>query len=220
VPETFTRTGTQLATEVKNQFGDVGSVQINDAMILNWINNGAREITASNPWNEQVFDTNLIAEQQTYDLNALMNADRVQNYSSITVGGNLVEVIPWAQWLNQVAAATPRAGEDRTPSIAAEYGGRLALWPTPGESVVGGLTIYYTAWPTPMVALTEALPVPDRFYNALVAYVNARALELDENFEAAQVLQQQHKDAVAMELQRDTMDPTAYYPAITYDDRW
>lgn len=218
MPETFSYTGTKLATEVKNQFGDTGSVQINDALILNWINNGLREVTKSNPWLEKVFTTGLIADQAIYDLNVLMSTARVQNFSAVVVQDRKIDVIPWAEYQSKIASQVLPEGADRTPQLASEYGGMLTLWPSPGQTVVDGIVIYYTAWPADLATLGDTLTVPDRFYNALSAYVFAKALELDENFEASQVVMEQHDKALAAEFQRDKMDPTDYYPSIVYDD--
>lgn len=218
MPETFTYTGAKLAAEVKAQFGDTGNVQITDALILNWINNGQRQISASNPWNEKVFVTNLLADQATYDLNALMSSARLQSYSSIIVDNEPIEVLPWAEYLNRISTQDQPSTANRTPLFASEYGGSLTIWPTPVESVVSGLTIYYIAWPADLAAIGDTLKIPDRFYNALSRYVLSQALELDENFEAAQIVLAQHTEAVSQELQRDKMNPTDYYPAITYDE--
>lgn len=220
MPETFTKTGTDLAAEVKAQFGDVGNVQINDTLILRWINNGAYEITASNPWNEKSLDTNLIADQALYDLNTILGSSKVQNYSSIVIDNRPIQVIPFAEYLAKISGETVEQNAERTPRLGTEYGGKLTLWPAPSQSVVSGMTIYFTAWPSAIATLAGPLPVPDRFYNALSAYVNAKALELDENYEASQVMLQQSKDSIAMEMQRDKMDPTDYYPTVTYEDAW
>lgn len=216
MPETFSYAGTKVAAEVKAQFGDTGGVQITDTHILGWINNGQRQICASNPWNEKVFTTNLLADQAAYDLNALMLASRVMSYSSIVIGDQRIDVIPWAEYILKVQGSTVPTGADRTPLIAAEYGGVLNLWPSPADSVVNGITIYYIAWPDDLVAIGDPLTIPDRFYNALSRYVLSQALELDENFEASQIVLQQHQDAVSAELQRDNMNPTDFYPAITF----
>lgn len=218
MPETFSYTGAKLASEVKSQFGDTGNVQINDALILTWINNGLREVTKSNPWNEQVLTTNLLADQAIYDLNTLMANARVQNFSAVVVDNRKLDVIPWAEYQSKIMSQTMPEGADRAPLLASEYGGKLTLWPSPGESIVDGIVIYYLAWPADLVSLGDQLTVPDRFYNALVAYVFAKALELDENFEASQVIMEQHNQALAAEFQRDKMNPTDYYPSITYDD--
>lgn len=220
MPETFSYTGAQLAAEVKSQFGDTGNVQITDTLILRWINNGQRDIAKSNPWNEKVYVTNLIADQATYDLNMLMSAERVQSYSSIVAADRVLQVIPWAEYLSTIRGLTAPTGVNREPMYASEYGGQLTIWPTAPESVVSGLTIYYVAWPADLATITDDLTVPDRFYNALVDYVFARALQLDENFEAAAALQESHDRALAGEMQRDNMNPTDYYPSITFEDRW
>jgi hypothetical protein len=220
MPETYSYTGSQLAAEVKSQFGDTGNVQVNDTLILRWINNGQRDIAKSNPWNEQVFVTNLLADQAVYDLDTLMGAERVQSYSSIVADNQVLQVIPWAEYLSTIAGRPLPSSADRDVLYASEYGGKLTVWPTPASSIVSGLTIYYVAWPADLTAIGDPLTVPDRFYNALSDYVFARALQLDENFEAAAALQESHDRAVAAEMQRDKMDPTDYYPSITFEDRW
>lgn len=216
MPETFTYTGAKLAAEVKSQFGDTGNVQITDALILNWINNGQRQISASNAWNEKVFTTNLLADQATYDLNTLMGSSRVQSYSSIIVNNEVIEVLPWAEYLSRIANQTQPAGANRKILFASEYGGNLTLWPTPPESVVSGITIYYVAWPADLAAIGDTLTIPDRFYNALSRYVLSQALELDENFDAAQGQLQAHASALSVEAGRDLLNPTDAYPVATY----
>jgi hypothetical protein len=217
VPETFSYTGANVATEVKAQFGDTGNVQITDADVLRWINNGQRQIARDNPFNEQVFTTNLLADQSVYDLNALMASARVHSYSAIVVAGKKLQVLPWQEYMDKVAEQETGS---REPIIASEYGGKLTLWPTPAESVVQGLVIYYVAWPADLTAIGQTLTIPDRFYNALLAFVHSRAQQLDENYEAAGALMEEHSQAVGAELQRDKMDPVDYYPAITYDPRY
>jgi hypothetical protein len=220
MPETFSYTGSQLAAEVKSQFGDTGNVQINDALILRWINNGQRDIAKSNPWNEQVFATNLLADQAVYDLDALMGAERVQSFSSIVAADKVLQVIPWAQYLSTIAAQPTPSATNREILYASEYGGKLTVWPTPSQSVVSGLTIYYVAWPADLAAIGDLLTVPDRFYNALSDYVFSRALQLDENFEAAQAMKESSDQSLAAEMQRDKMNPTDFYPSIVFEDRW
>lgn len=218
MPETFSYTGTQLAAEVKSQFGDTGSVQINDALILRWINNGQRQIAASNPWNEKVFTTNLLADQAVYDLNTLMGALRVMNFSAVVAQDHKIDVIPWAEYQSKIASMQLAEGGERRPVLASEYGNQLTLWPSPGTTVVDGLVVYYVAWPDDLVNIGDPLTIPDRFYNALSDYVLAKALQLDENFEASAQVREQADQALAAEFQRDKMNPTDYYASVTYDD--
>lgn len=220
MPETYSYTGQQVSREVKAQFGDTGNVQINDELILRWINNGVREIARANSYLEKVFTTNLLADQAVYDLNALMDGLRVQNYSAVVVDNVKLQILPWQEYQDRIGAAAEQPSTHRRPQIASEYGGQLTLFPTPSDSIVDGIQIYFTAWPADLAQISDTLTVPDRYYNALVAYVLAQALELDENFEAAQVKLEQHNQAVGAEMQRDKMDPTDYYPTVVFDPSW
>lgn len=212
--EMFTYTGTQIALEVKRQFGDTGNVQITDDHILQWINNGQRSIAATNPFLEKLFTTNLLAGQATYDLNALMAGERVQSYSSVRAGGRKLKFVPW-QKFNELDSDDPITSSDGS-EVFTEYASVLTLSPTPSESVVNGLNVYYLGWPADLVTIGANLTIPDRFYNALMQYVFARALELDENFDAAAQQLAQHTAALAVEAGRDTMNPTDFYPTISY----
>lgn len=212
--ELFTYTGTQLSNEVKRQFGDTGNVQITDDHILNWINNGQRSISATNPFLEKVFTTNLLAGQATYDLNALMAGERVMSYSSVRADGRKLKFVPWQKYNEQDMPDTSTSTDGA--EIFTEYASVLTLSPPPSESIVNGLVVYYLAWPADLTAIGNNLTIPDRFYNALSAYVFARALELDENFEAASGQLEQHSAALAVEAGRDTMSPTDFYPTISY----
>lgn len=220
MPDLFTYTGADVASEVKSQFGDTGGVQITDVHLLRWINNGQRSIASATPILEQVFVTNLLANQTVYDLNSLMAAERMQSYSSIMANGRKLEIVPWSKYQALIAGdpavTTYPAG---TPAVASEYGGKLSIWPQSSASVVGGLVVYYIAWPDDLQDISEPLTIPDRFRNALVAYVLGKAYELGEDFEASASQLEQHNTGITLELQRDSMNPTDFYPTITYDER-
>jgi hypothetical protein len=214
VAEVYTYTGSQLAAQVKRQFGDTGNVQITDEHILDWINNGQRSIASTNPVLEKVFTTNLLAGQASYDFELLMGASRVMSFSSVVADGRRLTFVPWAEWLTYDLTSF----DDAKPWIYTEYGGTITVAPGPKASTPSALSIYYVAWPEDLQDIDDDLTIPDRFFNALQAYVFARALELDENFEAAAGQLQQHATALAVEAGREEANPTDFYPVQVYVD--
>ena len=216
VVEISSITGTTLATEVKDRFGDVGSVQINDTMILRWINQGVQSIIDQTPYLKQTAMTNLLAGQAVYDMSTVFPATRVRRYDAIVCDGKKLKFLPFAQFQELIPEANDMDPARPTrPAYFTEYAGTLTLWPEPVESVSNGLVIYFSAYPEPMVDLTAVLPVPDRFFNVLRDYVHAQALELDEDYEASQLKMAQAQNGLAQQFGREDESPTDLYPTIT-----
>ncbi len=224
MPELYSYTGNRLATGVKDKFGDVGSVQIDDAMILAWINNGIRQIVAQNPFLKKTAVCNLVAGTAAYDISTAFPAERVIAYHSIVVNGVPIKMVAFSEYLALIEAGTLTTTRG-TPQYGTDFGGTLTLWPTPDTTVANGIRIYFSAYPADLTALANTLTVPDRFYNALEDYVFAQALELDENFEAAQIKLGHFEVENQRQFERENASPTDFYPTMQlapedYDIHW
>lgn len=209
-------TGTRVAEEVENKFGDAGNVQITKPMILTWINNGIRSIAADHTLVEGSASANLLAGQNVYDLGVLFASARMKSYEVVTISGRPLKLVTFGEYQG-IIASNDLTAHTGTPTVGNVRGSTLTLWPVPAETVTNGITIYYSAYPPDLEALEGKLPLPDRLYNALVDYVYAQALELDENFEGAQIKLAHHEAGVRREFERDRISPTDFYPTITPD---
>lgn len=212
VAETFTYDGNRLAQEVYDRFGDVGAVQINSTMILRWINDGVRSIVQQNPFLKRTATTHVVAGQSVYSFETAFPSARIVQFDLVSVKGTPLEFVNFTDFQRRIMAPQDVPTPVGTPTTATSYGGALTLWPTPGETIANGLTIYFAAYPDDMTDLAEKLPVPDRFYNALRDYVFAQALELDDNFEAAAAKMVQHEQGLQREFGREDKSPTDFYP--------
>jgi hypothetical protein len=219
--ELYTKTGQNVADEVQQKFGDIGSVQITPAMILSWINNGQRKITDDAPFIEASASTASLAGQAAYDLAALFAASRIQNIQSIYYSGQPLDIIPWQQFQPLVAAnALPAAtiiNGATAGASASIWGSVLTIFPTPQDSTANAITVYFHQYPVELAAIGNALTVPDRYYNALVEYVFAQALLLDENFAAAEQLLTHHEQSLQRQRGRADESPTDFYGGVTMD---
>lgn len=206
-----------IAADVRAKFGDSGDVQINDTLILSWINNGARRISAVAPFVKRVGKTNILAGVASYDMKKVFPGEPPVTYDSIMANGVPVKIVTWAVY--QTAIYGTYVGDDTSADVrlASEYGGDLVLWPTPTATVADGLVIYYTSLPDRVTAMTDEVPVPDRLYNALNDYVFQQALELDENFEDSEIKRQHAEAQVREQLQAADLGPTDTYPQILDD---
>lgn len=213
--ETYSYTGEQLAAQVEQKFGDSGNVQITRVMQLGWINNGQRAIVQQNEFLEKVATTNLLAGQAIYDMATLFASERMQVIIQITVNGKSIDIIPFPEY--QALIANSGAAPSAPPTVGTLFADKLTLWPTPDETLAGAIIIYFRAFPADLTAITDKLTVPDRFYNALVDYVFAQALELDENFQASQVKLGHFQASVQREYEREHATPGDFYSGMIMD---
>ena len=72
--------------------------------------------------------------------------------------------------------------------------------------------MFYIGYPTNITALTDALQVPDRFYNQIVDYVLGQAYRLDENWQASQYQDQRFRDSMNRHLAKENTIDSNYYP--------
>ena len=222
-PETFSYTGDQLATQVEQKFGDSGSVQITRAMELGWINNGIRAITQQNPFIEGIAQTNLLMGQNIYDLKALFTTQKMASIVQVVVDSKSIDMIPFPEYQGIIVNddsyldGTDLNMKTARPRIGAIFADQLNLWPTPNATISNGNSIYYRAYPADLVAITDKLTVPDRFYNALFDYVMAQALELDENFQASQIKLAHFQSGLQREYERENLGPSDFYSGMIMD---
>lgn len=216
--EYFSFSGERLADDVRERFGDEAGAQITDEMLLRWINDGQRQIATEHPFLRKVAKTTLIEERANYDLDVLFSGHRMQRFESIEVAGRRMQFVPWTQ-LQDVLSAVGANQVSGAPELVSEYGGTIRLYPTPKERVANGIVIYYVAFPEDIAELTDELSVPDRFFTSLTDYVYARALELDENWDAAKMMRGSYEEQMRLQRGHEESSPQEYYPTMTMLDR-
>jgi hypothetical protein len=73
--------------------------------------------------------------------------------------------------------------------------------------------------PVPVTAIGPSylLSVPDRYLNELVNYVMAQALEMDENFNAAELKRGQFREGLDRQYLRENTSQISKYPQVLPD---
>lgn len=180
--EEFTHTGTDVADRVRSQFGDVSGAQLADAAILRWINDGQREIVNSNPILRATKITDIIAGQQDYTF----PSDKVLAIEAIYVSGYPIKNVSPQAARDYIISADPTGLlKAERPEVWYERAGVVTFYPVPEKTITNGLKMEYVKVPVSLTTFSETLGVPDRYFNELVTYVIAQALEMDENYDAA-----------------------------------
>lgn len=217
--EEFTHTGTDVASRVRTGFGDSSGAQLADASILSWINDGQREIVNSNPILRATKITDVVTGQSDYSF----PNDKVLSIEALYISGYpLTNLSPQAaREFIQSQDPSKLLTSDR-PEIWYERAGIITLFPVPSKTITNGLKLEYIKNPVALSALGSTLSVPDRYFNELVSYVIAQALEMDENYDASNMKLRQFRDGLDRLSTKDTLSQDSEYPVILADplDAW
>ncbi len=212
--EEFNYTGLDVENRVRSTFGDTSGAQLGDAPILNWINDGQREIVNSNPILRDTKITNVVKEQSDYTF----PSDKVLLIEAIYIEGYPLAYLTPNEARTYIRKQDPLlASQAERPEIYYERAGIITLYPVPNKNITNGMKLEFIKNPTPLTLLSQTLSVPDRYFNELVTYVIAQALEMDENYEAASYKISQFREGLNRQNTKDTISQAALYSGVLSD---
>lgn len=217
--EEFTHTGTDVASRVRTGFGDSSGAQLADSSILSWINDGQREIVNSNPILRATKITDVVAGQSDYSF----PNDKVLSIEALYISGYpLTNLSPQAAREYIQAQDPAKLLNAERPDVWYERAGIITLFPVPNKNIANGLKLEYVTNPVSLSLLSSALSIPDRYFNELVNYVIAQALEMDENYDASNMKLRQFRDGLDRLSTKDTISQDSQYTAVMADpaDAW
>jgi hypothetical protein len=209
--ESFTYTSFDVYERVRTLFGDTSGAQVTDQMVVRWINDGQQEIVNNNAILKDTKYSNIVAGQSEYTF----PDDKVQYIEAIYVDGRPVQPMTPQAYREYVLADDPRqAAVADVPNIWYERNGLLTFYPTPQKSYTDGLKLEYVKQPDRVtyISTSQSLSVPDRYINELVNYVMTQALELDENYTAADYKRNQFREGLDRQNLRENITQVATYP--------
>jgi hypothetical protein len=210
-------TGTNIASRIKTLFGDTAGVQVTDTIILDWINDAQREISMQH---ENLFQktstANLVAGTNSYALPAdLLTLQGVQLKGSSTgVFYDLQFLSPegvdqmYPNWQDPTDTGTPIY-------FFRGDAGQVVLIPTPATSVAGAIQYTYSRYTVDLVAIGNALDVPEYYHQTILEYCLMKAYEMDENWEAEDRKANYVQSTIDFNNSRDAWFGRETYPVIT-----
>lgn len=210
--ETYTRTGNEVALDVKRIFGDEALVELKGSDLLRWMNAAQREIASSNQVIKGSASTDLIAGQTLYTLPSNSPVYQIQG---IQVEGKPLKAVSFQTAQEMINSSDPAQESKGAPNIWYEWDNDLYISPASETTVTNGITIYYIAYPAGLTSLTSTLEVPDRFYNQVVDYVLAQAYRLDENWQATAYQDQRFRESMNRHLVNEMVTDVSYYGSKT-----
>ena len=204
-----------VASRVRRTFGDDAGVQILDDDIFRWVNDAQLSICTEN---EELLETvataDIVANQAEYSMPSDLNTLRSLMYNNFRIRSlSMAEFNEYIDgWKAPVSGGGYGPGK---PEVFMVYGGTVTLFPTPNQSITGGLRIYYAKYPASVGTLADGLGVPDRYHPTVVEYCLQQAYELDENAEMASYKGSQFAAQVQKLKGQEKASSTEYYPTIT-----
>lgn len=212
-----------ILIRVKRAFGDESGVQVTDADIIRWINDGQRQIVMHNEGLlEKVSLADTVANQQEYGLPAdcmMLQSVRYKGPSDPSFfrlrGYHLNE---FNELIDGWDGSVYTQG---TPTAFCVQAGKIELFPIPDYSLVGSIKIYYNRAPVDTTLLTDVPEIPVLYHEVLVKYCLAQAYELDEDWQASGIKAQDMAADLNLLRGKDDWKKQDTYPVITVllDDR-
>lgn len=111
----------------------------------------------------------------------------------ITSPNNLAKIIPYFDYRQfDRTYPDPSSAEDGTPILWYTFGGEIRVYPAPDQAYTFELN--YIKKPTALTLTGDVPDVPAEFEELMVLGMYKRALEHEDNFDQAQVIQSQFDD--------------------------
>lgn len=206
-----------VITRVRRIFGDEAAVQVTDADVIRWINDGQIEIVKHNDAALQKTDyVNLVLGQAQYTLPAdllILRSLRFKYTSMLSYSA--LGYKNMQEFDNSIDGWDGTAYSNGTPVFFTMYEGKVILFPVPDQVSVNGLKVLYNQKPADVVGLGDAIPLPLIYHNTLVKYCMWQASLLDEDHEPGLMYKNDFTDDMSLLMGKETSDPVATYPTIT-----
>lgn len=205
-----TRTYANLMRDVKRRFGDESGVQLEEADILQWANDGQQQIVTENKVLRSK-GTHAVAIGEFEFTFPLLE---IHSVTSIHYNNAPLRNLTFEDAEQTISSADPDRTQAGTPLVWYLWDDTFTVWPTPDAA--GLLTVYFTRLPAPLTGDPgQVLDVSDKYYPALVNYVLQQAYEMDEDWQASQAKEAQFKTALAEQREEDFLAADNFYPIIT-----
>lgn len=197
----------EIKTAVKRQFGDESGAQITEADITRWANDAVRDIVRKVELTNQHQETAAVGGDGSYELPSnFMYIARV-TYNNRLIREKKMQDLDLES--NNIDGTS--SGEPVSYYI---WNSTLYLYPAPASSGTGNLDIWYVSQPTTL-ADDNAIPeIPAYMHEDIVRYCLARAKELDEDWQAAQMLDSDYEARIMQARYEKSAQPTDSYPSV------
>lgn len=206
-----------IQTRVKRQFGDEAGVQITDADIIRYINDGQRKIVSQNEsLLQKITTTASVNGQDEYAMPVDSLILRSVSYKSPTdLSYYKLKGLTLSEFDEYVNGWDGDAFGSSTPLVFMLYGSNITLFPKPDHDFADAIKIYYTRVPTDVANPNDVPDLPVLYHEVLVQYCMSQAYIMDEDIEAAAAMGNQIQGDMTLLRGRSEWNTQESYPTIT-----
>lgn len=197
----------EIKTSVKRQFGDESGAQISESDIVRWANDALRDIVRKVEITNQHRETAVIAGDAGYEL-----PDSFMYIARVTLDNRLLPERKLRD-LDLESRAVDETGSG-TPESYYIWSNTLYLYPAPSTGGSSNLDIWYVSAPTALLVDEDVPEIPAYMHEDIVRYCLARAKELDEDWQAAALLNNDYESRVMQARYEQSAQPVDSYPSI------
>lgn len=176
-----------IMTRVRRKFGDESAVQVTDADLIRWINDGQRQIVLKNDTLlEKTATTDSVAGQQEYNLPTdLLILKFIQYRESVNTAYYKMRGLTPVGFNEYIDGWSDGGVAKGVPQVFTIFSGKILAYPTPVASVTAGFKIYYNRSPVDVVLNSDTPDLPLLYHDTLVKFCMQQAFELDEDLDSA-----------------------------------
>lgn len=195
-----------IQRRVQNIFGDTASVQITLPNIVDWVNDGQKDICRKAECLETTVTPTLTGGTPTYAYPADFIKERVVKVNGLKLCRLTLASI---DVLYPDRDSSPASGN---PLYYYHWGRALNFYPTPSSNMP--LTLMYVQYAALIAAGGDTPAIPDLFHEDIVRYCFWHALEQDEQWTAAQVAKQVYDERLMQTIYDCNVRESETYPSV------
>lgn len=206
-----------IMTRIRRKFGDESAVQVTDADIIRWINDGQREIVLKNEiLLEKTAVTSSVVGQQEYVLPVdLLILKFIQYKESAGTAYYKLRGLTPVQFNEYIDGWNDGGVARGVPQVFTIFSGKIIAFPTPTTAVTDGFKIYYNRSPVDVALSSDTPDLPSTYHGTLVKYCMQQAYELDEDMESASMEVAKVAEDIDLLRGREDWKTQETYPTIS-----
>jgi hypothetical protein len=197
-----------IVRRVTNIFGDKDQVQIDQDMILDWINDGQKDICRKAECLEDIYTAGIIAGNLSF-----IYPQYFLKELTVKVAGIKLSRLTYQSF--NVLYPDWEADQGRgNPLYYYHYQGSIWVWPRPAVDDVDGFQMYYIRYAPPLIDDNSSPMIPEVFHEDLVEYCLWRALQQDEQWVPAREKKAEYESRLLETIYDSKNLQAESYPAV------
>lgn len=198
----------EILLRVKKTFGDEAGIEIDDPIIINWINDGMVDIARHTECLQDELKLSSVTSQKAYSL-----PSNYLGMKRLTYNGSKLEQIA-IEDLDELDNSRDISNNIGEPYYFYIWAKQLNFYPIPATSEVLNIAMMFFRTPNPVLVSADIPELPVGMHEDIVRFVLARAKELDEESGDAQLIWGDYQNRLSFSKDEHNNQFHDSYPSI------